>query len=153
MIKPESEIPGVGQGKRGADGHVGYLLRQAANAFRNRGEQALADLGLTMPQFSVMTILAAYPGCSNADLARTAMLTPQTVNMIVANLEKSGLVVRRPHEFHGRIQQLTLTDTGAARLVDAKTRIYALEETLVAGLQDDERKRILSWLASVAAGA
>ena len=30
-------------------------------------------------------MIGAYPGLSNADLARVAVLTPQTTNAIVAN--------------------------------------------------------------------
>jgi DNA-binding MarR family transcriptional regulator len=153
MSKSQSDVPAPGEGKRGSDGHVGYLLRQAANAFRNRGEQALTGLGLTLPQFSVMTIIDAYPRCSNADLARAALLTPQTVNAIVANLQKAGFVERRPHEFHGRILQLALTGEGVAKLAEAKARIYALEETLVSGLVADERRLLLGWLAAVSSGA
>ena len=36
-------LPEAGEGKRGMEGHLGYLLRQAAQAHRNRVERALAD--------------------------------------------------------------------------------------------------------------
>lgn len=42
-------------------------------------ERALADLQETPPQVSVLTMIAAYPGVSSADLARLALLRPQTV--------------------------------------------------------------------------
>ena len=71
--------PPPGQGKRGEQGHLAYLLRQAQAATRLAMERALADLGVTPPQFVVLTMLRAYPGLSGADLARVAMLTPQTI--------------------------------------------------------------------------
>ena len=49
---------------------VGYLLRQATGIHRHRMEQVLAEFGITAPQFSVLTMLSAYPGISNADVAR-----------------------------------------------------------------------------------
>ena len=60
-------------------------------------EQALAGTGsgMTLPQFSVLTMLAAYPGASGAALARLellTLLTPQTMSVIVANLEKAVLL-------------------------------------------------------------
>ena len=79
-------IPEPGQGKRGEEGYLGYLLRQASAAQRLRMERAMADVDVTLPQFLVLTMLRAYPGISNADLARLTMLTPQTVSVIVANL-------------------------------------------------------------------
>ena len=102
-------IPEPGQGKRGEEGYLGYLLRQASAAQRLRMERAMADVGVTLPQFLVLTMLRAYPGISNADLARLTMLTPQTVSVIVTNLERSGAITRRPHAVHGRIQHI---DTG-----------------------------------------
>lgn len=63
---PRPLIPQVGEGKRGENGYLGYLLRQAAGAYRHRMERVLADLRVTPPQFSVLTMLAAYPGISNA---------------------------------------------------------------------------------------
>ena len=94
-------IPEAGEGKRGEEGYLGYLLRQAGAAYKLQFERALADLGVTQPQFLVLTMLRAYPGASNADIARLTMLTPQTVSVIVANLVKGGAVARRPHEAGG----------------------------------------------------
>ena len=53
-------------------------------------EKALADLEVTPPQFAVLTMIVSYPGVSGADLARLTFLTPQTINVIVRNLEKDG---------------------------------------------------------------
>ena len=58
-------------------------------------ERALAELGVTPPQFVVLTMLRAYPGLSGADLARVALLTPQTVGVIIRNLERDG-AIRKP---------------------------------------------------------
>ncbi len=90
-------LPGVrpplpGSGKRGENGHIAYLLRQAQAAARLTLERALADLGVTPPQFAVLTMLNAYPGLSGADVARVALLTPQTVGVIIGNLERDGAV-------------------------------------------------------------
>ena len=154
MVKrpDDAPLPQAGEGKRGEEGHLGYLLRQAAHAFRNRMEQALGDLGLTQPQFTVLTMLAAYPGHSGADLARLALLTPQTMSVIVANLLKAGLVERRPHRVHGRIQQIELTAEGRKALQAAKARVEALERAMLGGLPEDEEAAIRRWLVAVAAG-
>ena len=81
--------PPVGEGKRGVEGYLGYLLRQAANTHQTRADRALSDLAITSPQFAVLTMLAAYPGQSGADIARLTLLTPQTVSVIVANSGKT----------------------------------------------------------------
>lgn len=143
-------IPAPGEGKRGEGGYLGYLLRQANAANRLRLERALADLGVTSPQFVVLTMLGAYPGLSNADLARLALLTPQTVSVIVGNLEKAGSIAREPHPVHGRIQNIRLTDAGRALLAQCRERAQAHEAWLRSGLTEDEDQVVRRWLARLA---
>ena len=61
-------------------------------------------------------MLNAYPGLSGADLARVALLTPQTVGVIIRNLERDGAIRKTPHPIHGRVLQWTLTRRGTALL-------------------------------------
>ncbi|MCA7118335.1 MAG: MarR family transcriptional regulator [Acidibrevibacterium sp.] len=152
MVKSpqRGRLPKPGEGKRGEKGYIGYLLRQAAGAYRHRVELALADLDVTPPQFSVLTMLAAYPGHSNADLARLALLTPQTVSVIVANLERAGSIVRRRHAVHGRIQHLDLTESGKALLATCRARVHEIEHELIDALASDEEQAIRRWLVRVA---
>lgn len=144
------DVPRVGEGKRGEEGHIGYLLRQAGAANRLRMERALADLNVTPPQFMVLTMLVAYPGLSNADVARLAMLTPQTVSVIVANLLRSGTIARRPHAVHGRIQHIDVTDEGKALLKQCRTRVKTIEQQMLAGFDAQEESVIRRWLVSLA---
>ena len=97
-------------------------------------ERTLADLGVTSPQFAVLTMLNAYPGLSGADVARLTFLTPQTVGVIIRNLERDGAILMTPHPVHGRIQQWTLTPRGATLLKACRDRVIALEKRLVTGL-------------------
>ena len=151
MIKSSNPppLPKAGEGKRGDNGYLGYLLRQAANTYRYRVESALSDLPLTQPQFSALVMLEAYPDHSSADLARMAFLTPQTMSVIVSNLSKSGLITRSPHAVHGRKQHIALTELGQETLRAAKERVYALEKDLLAGVSDDEAATIRHWLVSL----
>jgi DNA-binding MarR family transcriptional regulator len=145
-------IPAPGEGKRGETGYLGYLLRQAAAAYRLKMERALADLDVTPPQFAVLTMLAAYPGHSNADLARVAVLTPQTMSVIVANLERRGAVVRRPHAVHGRIQKLELSKNGRRLLADCHARAIDVEHDLTSNISVTEERTVRRWLVGIAVG-
>lgn len=146
----QAAVPVVGEGKRGEQGHIGYLLRQAGAAHRLRMERALADLAVTLPQFSVLTMLVAYPGASGADLARLSLLTPQTMSVIVSNLERNGAVSRRPHAVHGRIQHIEVTAAGRRLLAKCRARVKAVEENLLAGISRGDEQMIRRWLVKVA---
>jgi DNA-binding MarR family transcriptional regulator len=143
--------PPPGSGKRGEDGHIAYLLRQAQAATRLTLERALADLGVTQPQFAVLTMLNAYPGLSGADVARVALLTPQTVGVIIGNLERDGAIQKTPHPVHGRVLQWTLTRRGVGLLDQCRRRVTAVEQRLVAGLSAKAEVTIRRWLSKIAA--
>jgi DNA-binding MarR family transcriptional regulator len=146
----KTAVPVVGEGKRGEQGHIGYLLRQAHTAHRLRMERALADLEVTLPQFSVLTMLVAYPGASGADLARLSLLTPQTMSVIVANLERSGAISRSPHAVNGRIQQIEVTKAGRQLLAKCRDRAKAVEDELLAGITQADQQAVRRWLVKVA---
>jgi len=150
MGKQAIAVPEIGEGKRGEAGRLGYLLRQANHVVRQRMERSLAEIGVTPPQFLVMTMVANYPGASGADLARLTFLTPQTVSLIVGNLERAGAIARRPHRAHGRIQHLDLTEAGSALLAQARERAHAIEATLLADMDAAEERLIRAWLVRVA---
>jgi DNA-binding MarR family transcriptional regulator len=127
------------------------LLRQAQAATRLTLERALADLGVTPPQFAVLTMLNAYPGLSGADVARVALLTPQTVGVIIGNLERDGAIRKTPHPVHGRVLQWTLTRRGEGRLDKCRRHVNALERRLMAGLTAKTQATVRRWLSKIAA--
>jgi DNA-binding MarR family transcriptional regulator len=143
--------PPPGQGKRGEAGYLGYLLRQAQAAARLTLERALDEFGVTVPQFVVLTMLKAYPGLSGADLARVALLTPQTVGVIIRNLERDRAIRKTPHPVHGRMLQWTLTPRGLKVLDKCRRQALALERRLSAGLSGTAEASIRRWLAKIAA--
>jgi DNA-binding MarR family transcriptional regulator len=147
---PRPPIPRPGEGKRGPQGYLGYLLRQANTAFRGAMDRALAELGVTTPQFAVLTMIVAYPGLSGADLARLTALTPQTINVIVRNLARDGAIEKSAHATHGRILRLHATVKGQALLKRCRARVDRVEEGVAALLGRDEERAVRRWLSTVA---
>jgi len=143
-------VPRPGEGKRGPEGHLGYLVRQANSAVRAAMEKVLADLEVTPPQFAVLTMIVSYPGLSGADLARLTFLTPQTINVIVGNLEKAGAIEKSAHASHGRILQLTATAKGQALLKRCRARVMEVEDRISGLVGKDEERVVRRWLSAVA---
>ncbi len=145
-----SPVPAAGEGKRGEQGYLGYLLRQAHAASRLSMERALAQLGVTSPQFVVLTMLKAYPGLSGADLARVALLTPQTVSVIIRNLERDGAIRKTPHPVHGRVLQWTLTSHGTRLLEKCRQIAQGHERRLASSLDAKSELVVRQWLSKIA---
>ena len=154
MVKRNADArdaaPDPGTGMRGTDGHIAYLLRQAQAAVRQRIERALDDLGVTYPQFTVMTMIRSYDGLSGADIARLSLLTPQTVTVIVRNLVRDGLVVREKHATHGRILTLALSADGRTLLTRCRRRLAPIEAAMVGDLSEADERIVREWLVALA---
>jgi DNA-binding MarR family transcriptional regulator len=149
--RPAAMVPPLpGQGKRGEQGYLAYLLRQAHAATRLTMERALADVGVTPPQFVVLTMLRAYPGLSGADLARVAWLTPQTVGVIIRNLERDRAIRKTAHPIRGRVLQWRLTRRGGALLEKCRQHATAVERRLEAGLSAKAQATVRRWLSKIA---
>jgi DNA-binding MarR family transcriptional regulator len=135
------------------DAPIGALLRQAAAAQRLNIWRLLSDLGITPPQFDVLTLIKANPGIAGADLARKTSLTPQTISLILANLLRDGHVAREIGAGTGRAQRVSLSPSGEKRLEQSRARIEAHDAKLLAGLKPKRERAIRKWLAAVAARA
>ena len=143
-------LPAPGEAKRGSDGYLTYLLRQASAAVRLAMERELADLAVTPPQFSALTMLIAYGELSNAELARLTLQTPQTVNVIIGNLERRGMVVKRPDDSNGRILRLVITPDGKRLAEKCKVRADRIEALLQTRLKPTTERAVREWLAALA---
>ena len=110
---------------------IGFALKQAQQALRTRMDAQLRQIGLTTPQYAVLTYLKVEPGASNAALARQAFITPQTMQAILVTLEKSGFIKRTPDPKHGRVQKTGLTPAGDQALEAASAIVADAEKRLV----------------------
>ncbi len=108
---------------------LGYALKRAQQALRGHLDAELRNIGLTTPQYSVLAGLEFSAGLSSADLARRAFVTPQTMQSIIATLERDGLIKRTAHPVHGRVLTAELTPDGRAAL-RAAHEIAAKAESL-----------------------
>ncbi len=109
---------------------IGFALKRAQHALRSRLDTGLRGIGLTTPQYAVLVSLKVEPGASNAELARRAFVTPQTMQAILVALDRAGFIVRKPHAEHGRVQTTELTAKGCEAL-EAASEIAADAERRV----------------------
>jgi DNA-binding MarR family transcriptional regulator len=96
-------------------------------------------------------MLKAYPGLSGADLARVALVTPQTVGVIIRNLERDRAIRKTPHPVHGRVLQWTLTRHGLSLLEKCRRQAMAVERRLAARLSAKAQTTVRRWLSKIAA--
>jgi DNA-binding MarR family transcriptional regulator len=127
---------------------VGYLIKRAQTVLHEAMTDALRSCDLTVTQFAVLTALDDEPGLSNADLARRAFVTPQSMHAVLQELERRQFVVRRTHPQHQRVLQAALTETGRRTLRSAANAVNAVEERMLGQLSEPARSKLASALSS-----
>jgi len=123
-----------------------YAVKQVELAVRSRLDELLRPCGITVVQYTALTVLARRDGLTSAELARNAFVTPQTMGDLVTALERRDLVTRRPDPRHARRLLISLTAGGHELLARMESRVRALEERMLGDLTTAERAELRDYL-------
>ena len=93
-------------------------LRMATRRLTQRYDAALADHGITVPQFSLLAALAREPDQSITDLARTLRIERTAVSRNLDLLARQELVRIEPAAA-GNVRIVNLAERGHAKLLEA----------------------------------
>jgi DNA-binding MarR family transcriptional regulator len=114
----------------------------------------LAPEGLSVPEFTALSVLSVRGGLSNAELARRSFVTPQAMNQVLASLEEKELVTRPAAggqaRGHHRARGAKLTAKGRRSVARAQTLVDEIEDQAFATLTEDERRALTSLLGEAA---
>ena len=116
----------------------GYLVKRAQSLIHLALEEIVSRQGLGIPHYVVLTFLAESPGLPNAELARKAFVTPQSMNEVLKQLETSGLVQRQHSPSNARVLNAHLTQAGEKKWRSVDDGVQELEGRLLRGLTQDE---------------
>ena len=134
----------------------GFLLWRVSTQWRAAADRALADLGLTHAQYS---LLASLYGLSRTgatptqrELADYTGLEPIYVSKLARALERDGLLARTEHAADARAVQLRLTQRGRQVIEPAIARIAALHDELtgpLGGLGGERTRELMDLLRAL----
>lgn len=128
---------------------LGALLRRYLDGARG----VVEDLPGGPRGFQILSI-ADEGECSNqATIALRLGIDRTVMTYLVDDLEKNGLVTRRPDPADRRARQVVLSAKGKKVLRASSTRIGDVERDVLGGLSDDEAQVFRSLLARVTADA
>jgi DNA-binding MarR family transcriptional regulator len=116
-----------------------YLVGRMDRVVRRAIDDVVGSRGLSVNQYTTLSVLSRRSGLSNAQLARRALVSPQSMNEVLLALEKRGLVRRRAHPDHGRILQARLTAKGRKVLAACDEQVREVEARMIAGLTAEEQ--------------
>jgi DNA-binding MarR family transcriptional regulator len=131
---------------------VGFLISQLGMASSKRFAEELRPLGIHPGEFALMRFVAAAEGQSQQALAERLAIPPSRMVAKVDSLEERGLVERRSYEHDRRIRALHVTPKGRRVLKRASEVALAFESRLTAGLDAEERERLVDLLQRLQPG-
>lgn len=115
---------------------VGRLVRKARSV-------AVSD-EMSWTETAVLRRLAVDGAATTAELARAQGMKPQSMRTIVAELERLGMVVRRPHPTDGRQVNLELTKKGEAAQKVARDAKRTWVAEAIAKLPSEEQETLFA---------
>ncbi|WP_037367230.1 MarR family winged helix-turn-helix transcriptional regulator [Amycolatopsis orientalis] len=128
----------------------GYLVKRVQQAFRQMSDELLRPIGLSMSQYAVLVALAEKPGASSAEVARRCFVTRQSLRDVLTGLKTAGLVAVAEEASTGRARPVRLTASGEARLEEAHRVVGEVEERMLTGMSETDRRRLAALLSTCA---
>jgi len=126
------------------------LLAQLGEHAATRFTRRLAALEFIPAHAGIFRILAGTPGMSQCALAKSLGVLPSRMVAYVDELERKGLLERRPHESDRRNNALHLTKAGQAAYRSTRRLAYEHQEALLAGLSKQQRVQLTELLQLLA---
>lgn len=124
-------------------GHVIRRLNQkSTHIFMARMQEAGVDL--TPVQFAALDAIRAHPGQDQASIAATIAYDRATIGGVIERLMQKGYVERVVSNRDRRARVITLTDAGEHAYTMILPVVDNLQDDILAGLTQDERKVFLS---------
>ncbi|WP_405163827.1 MarR family winged helix-turn-helix transcriptional regulator [Nocardia sp. NBC_01499] len=130
---------------------IAMLLRRAQLRKQTACEAALAQVGVTLPQWGMLYAVAAEPDSSTHALALFIGQSDQSAGAVVARLEQRGLLERRPGA--GKAILHRITPDGAELLQRCNTIAEDVMTRLLTGLTDQSLRILRTSLGSIADAA
>ena len=129
-----------------------FLLSTLGFAVSRRFHQVLRPLELEPGEFALLRAVAVSEGEPQNALAERLHISPSWMVTIVDELERRGLLERRPHVRDRRVRNLHLTAAGKKLLRQAERRAQQFDRQVTDPLSEADRQQLLELLQQVAAG-
>ena len=133
-------------------GHLGYLVRRAQIWIFQDFIRTLAEVNIRPAQYSVLAVIEANPGLSQAVLSQTLGIERARLVHLLDGLEARKFVQRRRSISDRRAHALSLTAQGRSALARIKGMADEHEQRLAQRVGVRSYKTLLRLLAVFAGG-
>lgn len=125
---------------------LGFLITDVARLLRREFDARARTIGLTRPQWRVLTILGRTEGINQGCLAEKLEVEPITVGRMVDRMQESGMIERRADPTDRRAWRLYLTLRSRALIEELRPIAEALLDEVLMDFSDFERTALMDAL-------
>lgn len=147
---PNTTIPDDGDFPEFLTKWPGFMLSVVYEIAAQHHNAALAPLEIDGRHMAIFETLAHLGPQVQSHLSQIVRVDKATMVSLLNDLQKRGLVERRPHPTDSRANQIHLTDAGRAMMKDAIARSQQATADLFSALDDDEQQHFNDYLKRIA---
>ena len=126
-----------------ADASTGFIFIRAYNKWHATIKTELQKIGITHPQFVLMTVLnylnQTEEFATQTDIAKMADMDVMSVSQILRGLETKGYLIRKPNPKDTRANTVRLLEKGQEIITIALPIVEGIDKQFFSTLSDDER--------------
>lgn len=153
---PPADQPEPGSGgclEPVASGDFGQALRALVRAYDANTKTICTDVPSGLKGLYVLSVVAEQPCRNQASIADVLSMDRTVVTHTIDDLERAGLVERRPDPRDRRARQIVLTEEGRVRLDAGAAAMGEAERRMLQTLDDAEAETFRALLRRVADAA
>lgn len=121
---------------------IGSMLADVSRLIRRSFDERARGIGVTRPQWMVLTTLNRHEGKNQGNLAELLVMEPITLCRMVDRLQEADLVERRQDPTDRRAWQLFLTPKARELLEDLRPLGKEVMRLALEGIPEDERENL-----------
>ena len=131
--------------------NFGTLLAQVARLMRRSFDERARGIGVTRPQWQVLSLLTRHEGINQGGLADILEVEPITLGRMIDRLQEADLVERRPDPADRRASRLFITARGNALFDQLRPCAEETIEIAIDGLDSGQRAALTAMLMRIRA--
>ncbi len=125
---------------------LGFMINTVMRLYHKRSQAMFSQAGILFGQPPVLDYLYNNDGCIQNDLACALRLEPATITSVLSNMERDGLIERRPNENDKRVSQVFLTDKGREVRLVARNIVAETAKECFKGFSEDDMSKAIDMM-------
>lgn len=125
---------------------IGIMIAQLARLMRRSFDERARGIGVTRPQWQVLSLLTRFEGINQGGLAEILEVEPITMGRMIDRLQDTGLVERRADPADRRAWRLHVTAKGLELVDTLRPYAHATYEQALEGIDATRQAELMAML-------